>query len=173
MSYWWWLFALSPSSTRVDSLSTNYFTIAYHWLWSSHAKVTVNWLQKAADGPLFAMKGSTSPYCYSLLISLKTVNEQRGRKVGGLFWLPNDRDRVWLVCSLAVSRPYLSPWLLCLSWFALLTSILSFPEPQRNWVFAFYICFVQMPVLLFSMWGRALSGVACTFINRQKKESIL
>lgn len=53
--------------------------------------------------------GSILPNCFSPLISLKTVNEQRERKFGELFWLSNDRHSVGLVRRQAVSRPYLSP----------------------------------------------------------------
>lgn len=52
---------------------------------------------------------SILPNCFSPLISLKTVNEQRQRKVGELLWLSNYRDSVGLVRRQAASRPYLSP----------------------------------------------------------------
>lgn len=114
-------------------------------------------------------KASLLPNCFSPLISLKTVNEQRERKVGELLWLSNDFDSVGFVRSQAVLRPYLSLWLQRLRRFALLCSILSFAGPQRNCVFAFYICFVQMSVKLFSMWAWSYQGLYAHFINRQKK----
>lgn len=64
------------------------------------------WQKKAQR---WMKKGLILPTCFSLLISLKTVNEQRQRKVGELLWLSNEWDSVRLVRSQAVSRPYLFP----------------------------------------------------------------
>lgn len=54
------------------------------------------------------------------------------------------------LCPARLCPDHISPpWLQLLSRFALLCSTLNFAGPQRNWAFAFYICFVQMSVDFF------------------------
>lgn len=116
-------------------------------------------------------KASILPNCFSPLISLKTVNEQRERKFGIYF----DYQMTRTVLGLCRARPgadhILPLWMQLLSQFALLCSTASFFGPQRNWVFAFYICFVQMSVKLFSMWACSYQEPYAHLINRQKKVS--
>lgn len=73
------------------------------------------------------------------------------------------------LCSAGPCPDHILPiWLQLLWRFALLCSTVSFAGPQRNGAFAFYICFVQMSVKLFSMWACSYQEAYAHFINRQK-----
>lgn len=93
------------------------------------------------------------------------MNKERG-KLGSCFDYQMT-DTVSVLCAVSPCPDHISPpWLQLFSRFALLCSTLSFAGPQRNWVFAFYICFVQMSVDSFPC--ASYQGLYAHFINRQK-----
>lgn len=121
---------------------------------------------------------SILPNCFSPLISLKTVNEQREKKVGELLWLPNDRDSVGF-CVLPGRVQTISLPHDCCSHlrFALLRSSSKFAGPQRK--LSLCIFFFPSPFALFkhlslsfSMWALLLSGAVCTFHQQTRKKRI-
>lgn len=107
-------------------------------------------------------------WCFPPLISLKTVNEQRERKVGKLLWLSNDWDSVSLVRSQAQSRPYLSPMIaatfpICITVFH---SKLCWTTKKFSLCILHLLC--SNVCRLSSMWSRSYQGLYSHFINRQK-----
>lgn len=79
------------------------------------------------------------PNCFSQLISLKTVNEQRERKFGELFWLSNDWAHCWACAPPGRVHTISLLYDCCLSPdLHYCASTPSFAGPQRNWVFAFF-----------------------------------
>lgn len=96
------------------------------------------------------------------------MNKERG-KLGSCF----DYQMTGTVLGLCADRPcpdhISTPWLQLLSRFALRRSTLSFAGPQRNWVFAFYICFVHVSDDFFP-WGLGLIRGCMHISSTDKKQ---
>ena len=102
------------------------------------------------------------PNCFPL-ISLKTVNGQRGRKVGELLWIANDGDSVGLVRSQAVSAPYLSQISLIAALLSICITVLQhnlwWTTKKLSLCILYLLCSNVRQTLFHE--GSALSGAVC------------